>query len=414
MANAGCPPYSRSYWSFLLLINVAITVVGCIGEKTAPSSQNERDSDFSGAMFRENPARTGMCDERGPSGSQIGEKWRFETRNRRLEASPAVRDSTVYIGSLRDHLYAIDARTSEEKWRSDSTGFFRSSPAIVNGTVYVGNEDRHLYALNAENGAMQWRHETSGPVFSAPAVVDTTVYVGSIDLGGYGDSAFAKESVTSESRLYALDAETGTKRWVFRTGGGVRSSPAVVDGTVYVGSWDGHLYAVDAKTGKEVWRFKTGGKVYTTPAVAGGRVYFGSNDNHVYAVDKETGQKEWQFATAADSVDPVVPRISSPAVAKGTVYIGSLDRYVYALDAGTGKKEWSFKTGGMVASSPSVTGETVYVGSDDGRVYALDAETGEKRWNFDTGEEVGTSSPAIWNGAVYIGTQGGSHLYAIE
>jgi hypothetical protein len=38
----------------------------------------------------------------------------------------------------------------------------------------------------------------------------------------------------------------GTERWSVGTGDRVVSSPTVVDGTVYVGSYDGHVYALDA------------------------------------------------------------------------------------------------------------------------------------------------------------------------
>ena len=37
----------------------------------------------------------------------------------------------------------------------------------------------------------------------------------------------------------------GYERWRYETGVGVESSPAVVDGVVYVGSDDGYLYALD-------------------------------------------------------------------------------------------------------------------------------------------------------------------------
>ena len=73
-------------------------------------------------------------------------------------------------------------------------------------------------------------------------------------------------------------------KWAFKTEGPIRSSPAVADGVVYFGSYDGNLYAVDIKTGKEKWRFKTGGKIFSSPAVADGVVYFGSHDGKLYAV----------------------------------------------------------------------------------------------------------------------------------
>src|SRR3954452_20711184 len=59
-------------------------------------------------------------------------------------------------------------------------------------------------------------------------------------------------------------------KWKFHTQGGVLSSPAVVNGVVYVGSEDGNLYAVDQESGALKWKFPTGSRVRSSPAVDGG------------------------------------------------------------------------------------------------------------------------------------------------
>ncbi|MEI6842439.1 MAG: PQQ-binding-like beta-propeller repeat protein, partial [Methanomicrobiales archaeon] len=64
----------------------------------------------------------------------------------------------------------------------------------------------------------------------------------------------------------------------------VKSSPAVSNGYVYVGSDDNSLYAIDVVSGKEKWRFKTGGSVSSSPAVSNGVVYVGSADGNLYAI----------------------------------------------------------------------------------------------------------------------------------
>ena len=46
-------------------------------------------------------------------------------------------------------------------------------------------------------------------------------------------------------RLYAINTVTGEKVWDILTGGEITSSPAVVDGVIYVGSHDGNLYAIE-------------------------------------------------------------------------------------------------------------------------------------------------------------------------
>jgi serine/threonine-protein kinase len=45
--------------------------------------------------------------------------------------------------------------------------------------------------------------------------------------------------------VYALDAATGEKLWAFATGGWVSTTPAVVGGTVFVGSRDGKVRIAD-------------------------------------------------------------------------------------------------------------------------------------------------------------------------
>src|SRR6266700_1055575 len=49
--------------------------------------------------------------------------------------------------------------------------------------------------------------------------------------------------------------------WSFKTQGPVKSSAAIVDGRVFIGSDDGQVYALELGGGKKVWAAKTGGPV---------------------------------------------------------------------------------------------------------------------------------------------------------
>ncbi|MEV7445699.1 serine/threonine-protein kinase, partial [Streptomyces sp. NPDC091204] len=243
-----------------------------------------------------------------------------------------------------------------------------------------------------------WAHTTGNHVSSSPAVVDGTVYIGSED-----------------KKVYALDAATGTPRWTYATGrrwGNLlpnlwtASSPAVVDGIVYIGSNDKKVFALDAATGTPHWTYTTGGGVYSSPAVVDGIVYIGSSDRKVYALDAATGTPHWTYTTGGSVYS------ASPAVMDGIVYIGSSDRKVYALDAATGTPHWTYTTGGGVSSSPAVVNGIVYVGSNDRKVYALDASTGTPHWAHTTGGGV-SSSPAVVNGIVYVGSND-RKVYALD
>src|SRR5208283_383325 len=71
--------------------------------------------------------------------------------------------------------------------------------------------------------------------------------------------------------------------WTFTTGGQVASSPAVSNGIVYVGSYDGNIYALNDKTGSYVWSYATGEMVVSSPATADNAGYVGSYNNMLYA-----------------------------------------------------------------------------------------------------------------------------------
>jgi outer membrane protein assembly factor BamB len=225
--------------------------------------------------------------------------------------------------------------------------------------------------------------------------------------------------------------------WKFKTRGKVFSSPAVADGSVYIGSTDGRLYAIDSATGSERWHFQTKGPVNSSPAVTQGRVYFASVDGNFYAVDAATGKESWKFATqgeqrfTAPGIHGITPRtetmpdpfdtfLSSPAIVNGSIYFGSGDHNIYALDALSGKLRWKFQTGNVTHASPAVSEGVVYIGSWDRYFYALDARTGKQIWRFETGDDrdiynqVGiASSAAVADNTVYFGCRD-SQFYALD
>ena len=148
-----------------------------------------------------------------------------------------------------------------------------------------------------------------------------------------------------------------------------------------------------------LWNYTTGAAVRTSPAVFNGMLYVGSDDGNVYALNATTGAKLWNFTTGG-----VVE--SSPAVATGVpnalVYVGSDDDNVYALNAGTGAVVWKFTTGGPVATSPAVVGGVVYVTSADLNLYALNASTGAELWFVPGFIYAVSTSPAVSNGVLYF------------
>jgi outer membrane protein assembly factor BamB len=291
------------------------------------------------------------------------ELWKFDTKEVIWTGSPTVADRVVYFGTGHTsipgrregygRLYAVDSETGQQKHRIGIVGdkfTTDSSPAVANGVIYLGSDDGHLYAIEppfdtqARRRPTIWKFKTGARIASSAAVADGVVYVASWD-----------------KHLYAVDIKTQQEKWKFKTGGAVGGSlAAVADGVVYVSIDDGpnssvshadsQLYAVDAKTGQEKWRFKTGDKIRSSPAVADGVVYVGSNDSHLYAVDAKSGREKWKFKTGGKV-------LSSPAVADGVVYVGSEDGYLYAIQAKSNAPAPARSTPSASAAAPTASQE---------------------------------------------------------
>jgi outer membrane protein assembly factor BamB len=210
------------------------------------------------------------------------------------------------------------------------------------------------------------------------------------------------------------------------------SSPAVVNGVVYIGSSDGRLWAYPAGgCGHDIctaplWTSTDLAQIVDSPTVANGLVYVGSqtsfdsNDGKLDVFDANGCGHAicapiWQGDAGPESILQ-----SAPAVVGGRVYVGSFDGKLYVFDAGGCGKVlcqplWTGATGGHIESSPTVSGQTVLIGSNDGSLYAFPAagcgkNTCQPLWTGATGEPIYDSSPAVSKGTVYIGSA--QHLSA--
>jgi len=233
-----------------------------------------------------------------------------------------------------------------------------------------------------------WSYATGGEVYSSPAVVDGRVYVGS-----------------SGNKTCCLNATTGKSIWNYTSGGDVYSSPAVVDGRVYISSGDYKIYCLNAATGAFIWSYTAGSWVFS-PAIYEGKVYVTSWDSRVCCLNADSGALAWSYTATSGFFR------SSPAVADGKVYVDSWDGQVTCLNAANGAFMWNYSIGNNLRSSPAVVDGKVYVGANDNKTYCLNAATGAFIWSYTTGDWV-VSSPAVVDGKVYIGS-GDKKFYCLD
>jgi quinohemoprotein ethanol dehydrogenase len=231
-----------------------------------------------------------------------------------------------------------------------------------------------------------------------------------------------------------------TPRWLFQHGviDGVsnQTTPAVVDGIMYVTDSRGSVYAVNAADGHLLWSYDVTrllgggareGYIFRNRGVtyADGVVYTAAG-SFIFALDAVTGApiegfgEKGQASVILDVLRPRYPDVktaismgywftTAPQVHNGTLYIGSTRSeshipggHVLAVDAKTGKVKWHFNTvpqdGGIwetAAIDPALNTLYMAVGNPFGNstkragmnlfsdcVIALDLDTGRLKWYF--------------------------------
>ena len=362
--------------------------------------------------FRGDIANTGASSSRAPD--EFGVRWNRDLHLQEIPSTPAVAYGRVYVLTM-DGLFALDETSGAVLWSNASIRGL-SSPAVFNGTLLLGGSDGRLHSIDASDGTELWNvtllaePQFSG-VTSSPKLLFDTAYIGTFnETGGAGE-------------VLSLWATNGTIRWRQAAPGSISfSSPAVVDGALYVGvigryntstlvTYDPPygVLALDATTGAQRWFHPTGASVAASPLVHGSQVLAPSKDGAVYALNTTTGAVVWQASVAAG--------VSSPALVGSTVVVaggafGTGGR-VSALDAATGSALWTFVPNGPVQSSVSAADGKVFFSTNvaNGTIYAVNASSGRPSWSYTPSPlQYIFGSPVVADGLVFAPSDNG-HVY---
>jgi polyvinyl alcohol dehydrogenase (cytochrome) len=232
------------------------------------------------------------------------------------------------------------------KWVATTGGDVSARAAVVGGAVYFPDFGGNLFALDADTGAVIWQHQLSdyglpaGTVSrTSPAVQDHTVYIGT-QAGAF---------------LLAINANTGDLRWKtqldIQSGAVLTASPAVLGDVIHIGvsgvgqevavgndnvtccSFRASEVAVNARIGAILWR------TFMAPLGYTGTAIWGSNA----VVDAR--RKSVFIGTGNNYSTPTAPAYVNCILAGGTPKVClSPDDHVesiVALDTDSGRIKWS-------------------------------------------------------------------------
>lgn len=201
--------------------------------------------------------------------------WHVEVARFSPYSSITYANGKLYVGFENKKLYCVDAKTGKNLWFKDTVELPYAAPVVWENKVYVGAGNT-VYALDASTGQVMWEKAVEAQIgHSSISIFDKTLYVGS-----------------RESKVFALTAGEGTVVWIKDLQKGAIESSVIIDPKkklLFVATQENKLLALTLKSGevkdevqlsddeRGVWK--------SSPALYEGRLYIGSLDKTFYALE---------------------------------------------------------------------------------------------------------------------------------
>jgi outer membrane protein assembly factor BamB len=246
--------------------------------------------------------------------------------------------------------------TLQLRWKYNAQTSFSSSPIIGTDSVYVGGTDGIVRALDLQSGKLLWKTTVGDFVRMTPALHDGTIFVGTRPTDAH------VRDPRGTASFYAIDAATGTVKWARRSlVSTLRSEPVFVNGLVIEGlaggdppiCHQGGVFALNEQDGTPVWKWS----VSSIPDTGGAVWAPLSFDGHL--VFFGTGN----ICAGGDQT-----------YANGLVAMQPDGTLVWRLQFG--QPFTDDDTGGALL----VIGKGGFVPNKNGEFYAIDVANGTQRW----------------------------------
>jgi outer membrane protein assembly factor BamB len=199
-------------------------------------------------------------------------RWKLDAGGP-VERGAAISDGIGYVGSASGRVTAFRLADGGVVWFRE-LGFGEIvTPAVDRGLVFVahgfgdGSIPAILYALDVRDGSVRWK-------WPEPTV--SRLFVGAVE----GSTVYA---LNEDAHAFAIDVTTGAAQPFAQAGGKYGSLAAIVGPTIYLTSADGQVAAIDRASRVARWRIAVKG-VPSTPAVLDGRVFVATDLGKVVAI----------------------------------------------------------------------------------------------------------------------------------
>jgi outer membrane protein assembly factor BamB len=316
-----------------------------------------------------------------------------------LKLIPAVSQDRIYTADTHGLVSAIDAENGKTIWGKDTDTKITGGPGVGDSLVLVGTREGEVLALSSTSGEELWRTTVSSEILSTPREADEIVIVRTID-----------------GKLFALDKDDGKRLWVYdRTVPALTlrgTSSPVIEGDLVIAGFDGgRIATMELQTGKLIWETKiavSSGRselermvdIDAEPLVMDGIVYVATYQGKIAAVSLDGGRVLWTrdiSSYAGISADDV------------NLYITDDESHIWALERLSGTSVWKQEKLYLRAvTGPASIGNYVVVGDTEGYLHWIDKITGQFAARKQVAANKLITPPIVANHILYAYTSGGT------
>ena len=367
---------------------LALTTLGSIfpwtvsGQLHAKANQDAK----SWPLFRGNRLATGVAETKLPVDLEM--IWAYRVPNGAFEATPVIADGVCYIGDLDGTLHAINLADGTLKWQKKTESFcFAASPAFWDDRLYLGDIDGKFLCFDLK-GNVQWEFEAQAEISSSANFYQDKVLFGSQDATLYcldtdgklvwkievDDQIRCSPTVVEnrsfvagcDGRLHIIDLKAGKELDSVAINAPTGVTPAVMGDHVFFGTEGGEVLCINWKQATVKWQFldKRRREVRSSPAINQRMLVIGTRSKTVYGINPHDGTEVWTLLCKR-AVD------SSPVIVGDRVFVADTSGKVYVQDLLTGAGIWQKEMGGSFSGSPAVADGRVVIANDNGVVYCF-------------------------------------------
>lgn len=293
-------------------------------------------------------------------------RWSFKAEAAGFSSAAAVSLDPalplVVAGDDTGVVRGFDRATGKVVWEYETDGEISGGPTILpaaDGTparLLVGSQDASLACLALADGAVTWKHSIADQIRCSPTVVEGHVLIAGCD-----------------GKLHVIDAATGTETAAVPIDGPTGTTPAAADGRVYFGTEGGTFFGIDVRAGAVAWKMApaVNGQAYrSSAAIADGVVIVGTRGKAVETFALADGARGWRrgMRGRVDASPIVLPLAEGGGLA---AVVADAAGRIAVLDAATGEPAWEFDAGGGFSAGAAAAAGRVVLASDDGTVWCF-------------------------------------------